>query len=65
MGRDPGELYRGARLGQAIEWVGLPENANALNAQEREFLSASQEAEDQEIAEREAQQRARSSSKGC
>ena len=57
MERDPGELYRGARLAQAVEWANQPENADALNAQEREFLTASREAEDREIAEREAQRK--------
>ncbi len=55
MDRDPGELYRGARLAQAAEWATQPENAAALNAQEREFLSASKEAEEREVAEQEAQ----------
>ncbi len=57
MDRDAGELYRGARLEQADEWARQPENASALNAQERAFLAASEELEAQMAAEREAQQR--------
>lgn len=37
--RDADALYRGARLAQASEWSAL--NPNALNAQERMFLDAS------------------------
>ena len=55
MDRDPGELYRGARLAQALEWAGMVENAGMLNELERAFLEASQELEDRKIAEREAQ----------
>ena len=55
LNHDPGELYRGARLAQALEWFEQPENAGALNRQEQDFLSASQEAAEQEEAAREAQ----------
>jgi WD40 repeat protein/DNA-binding SARP family transcriptional activator len=37
-GRDAGELYRGARLAAALEWVG---DGAALNRLEREFLEQS------------------------
>ena len=51
--RDPAELYRGARLAQAREWVSAHEER--LNASERAFLSASIEQEQQGELEREAQ----------
>ena len=51
--RDPGGLYRGARLAQVGEWAAA--NPTALNAPERAFLAASQEFEQREAAEREAQ----------
>ena len=51
--RDPGALYRGARLAQAAEWAVA--NANALNQPERAFLQASQALEQHEVMEREAQ----------
>jgi DNA-binding SARP family transcriptional activator len=54
-GRAIGELYRGARLGQALEW-----NATAAaqpNALEREFLDASSGEVNREIADRDARQR--------
>ncbi len=38
-GRDPGDLYRGARLARAQEWAG--EHAASLSAAETEFLRAS------------------------
>ena len=38
-GRDPGELYRGARLAGALEWAGAHEAA--LNTAERAFLEQS------------------------
>ena len=41
-GRDPGELYRGARLASALEWSASHEGR--LNALEREFLDASRAA---------------------
>lgn len=52
--RDPGALYRGARLAQAGEWASA--NLTALNAHERAFLEASRAAEQQETMEREAHQ---------
>jgi transcriptional regulator with XRE-family HTH domain len=52
-GRDPAELYRGARLAQAREWSSL--NEGRLNASERTFLAASIEQEEHEALEREAQ----------
>ena len=52
-GRDPGELYRGARLAQALEWALA--NPAELNRLEREFLDASQALAEQEAAERETQ----------
>lgn len=51
---DPGTLYRGARLSQAREWAAL--NPNALNANEKTFLDASDAMERQEQIERAAQQ---------
>jgi WD40 repeat protein/class 3 adenylate cyclase len=51
--REPGELYRGARLVTAGEWaVG---HADELNPLERAFLDASQEMARREEEEREAQ----------
>ena len=41
-GRDPGELYRGARLAAALEWSAG--HADELNATEREFLARSRTA---------------------
>jgi hypothetical protein len=38
-GRDPGELYRGARLAAALDWAGP--HGSELNASERAFLEAS------------------------
>ncbi len=51
--RDEGELYRAARLVQALEWAKgrVPE----LNPLEREFLDASKAWHEREEAEREAQ----------
>jgi WD40 repeat protein/class 3 adenylate cyclase len=53
LGREPGELYRGARLAAAGEWA--QEQGAVLNPLEREFLAASRELEEREEAEREAQ----------
>jgi WD40 repeat protein/class 3 adenylate cyclase len=53
LGREPGELYRGARLAAAVEWAEAHDAA--LNPLEREFLAASQELALREEAEREAQ----------
>jgi DNA-binding SARP family transcriptional activator/WD40 repeat protein len=40
-GRDPAELYRGARLGSALDWAA--EHDEHLNELEREFLAAGRE----------------------
>lgn len=53
LGRDPGVLYRGARLAQAIEWSYAHEED--LNLLERSFLDASHALANQEAVEREAQ----------
>ena len=52
-GRDPAELYRGARLAQMREWAVTSEGK--LNASERAFLEASTQREQHEALEREAQ----------
>jgi WD40 repeat protein/transcriptional regulator with XRE-family HTH domain len=53
LGRDPGGLYRGARLVQAAEWTASqPDDLNAL---EREFLDASQALVESEARQQEAQ----------
>jgi class 3 adenylate cyclase len=51
--RDPGAVYRGARLSQAREWAAL--HPTALNAQEHAFLDGSNTIEQGEAADREAQ----------
>jgi WD40 repeat protein/DNA-binding SARP family transcriptional activator len=51
--RDPGALYRGARLAQATEWLVL--NPDALNAHEFAFLEASSRQALLDVREREAQ----------
>lgn len=51
--RDESELYRGARLAQALDWA--QSRGNELNAQERDFLDASQHAQMRAEEEREAQ----------
>jgi WD40 repeat protein len=58
-GRDPGELYRGARLTGALDWA--REHDGDLNQLEREFLKASQAAAEREVADarRRADQEAR------
>jgi WD40 repeat protein/class 3 adenylate cyclase len=53
LGREQGELYRGARLAAAGEWAEA--HGEALNPLEREFLAASQELAQRREAEREAQ----------
>lgn len=45
--RDPGALYRGARLAQAAEWA--KDHPDELNLAEREFLEASQGLERNEL----------------
>lgn len=52
-GHDPSELYRGARLAQAREWVSV--NEGRLNPSEQSFLAASIEQEEHDAREREAQ----------
>ncbi len=55
MQREPGALYRGARLAQALEWAKT--NADEISAPVREFLGASKqvaEREGQSLAEAEA-----------
>ena len=59
-GRPEDELYRGARLGAALDWAGAAEAE--LTAGEREFLDASKERADAEL--RAAQQRARTEAGG-
>jgi WD40 repeat protein/class 3 adenylate cyclase/predicted Ser/Thr protein kinase len=54
MGREHGELYRGARLAAALEWAG--EGAE-LSAEERAFLDASRIEQEREL--REVRRRAR------
>jgi WD40 repeat protein len=53
-GRDPGELYRGARLAAALDWSS---GRDDLTDGERAFLEASRAAEEREL--REARRRAR------
>jgi WD40 repeat protein/DNA-binding SARP family transcriptional activator len=53
LNQEPGELYRGVRLAQALEWAKT--NSGELNPLEREFLEASGEMREREGAEREAQ----------
>jgi hypothetical protein len=50
--RDTGELYRGVRLAQAVEWA--ESHDDALNPLEREFLFASEELARRQKEEREA-----------
>lgn len=52
-GRDPAELYRGARLAQAGEWAVA--NEERLNEVEHTFLAASIDQEQHDTLEREAQ----------
>ena len=57
LGREPGELYRGARLAQAVEWA-TTQSASRFdmpNRLEREFLEAAQAAVERVEREREAQ----------
>jgi WD40 repeat protein/class 3 adenylate cyclase len=46
-GRDPSELYRGARLSATIEWAAL--HGRELNELEREFLAASRAAGERDL----------------
>ncbi|MBA3428766.1 MAG: winged helix-turn-helix domain-containing protein [Actinobacteria bacterium] len=43
-GRDPSELYRGARLAAALEWADASDNGAGLNRLERRFLTESRTA---------------------
>ena len=52
-GRDPAELYRGARLAQAREWASA--NEERLNVAEQTFIAASIDQEQHDALEREAQ----------
>jgi WD40 repeat protein/transcriptional regulator with XRE-family HTH domain len=52
-GRNESEMYRGARLAQALEWTEA--NAGTLNRLEHEFLEVSKASAEREAAEREAQ----------
>jgi WD40 repeat protein/DNA-binding SARP family transcriptional activator len=58
-GRDPAELYRGARLTAALDWAA--QHDGDLNMLEREFLEASRAAAEHEVADarRRAEQEAR------
>jgi WD40 repeat protein/DNA-binding SARP family transcriptional activator len=52
-GRDEELVYRGTRLGQALEWA--DKHPTELNLLEQEFLETSKSIAEQEFAEREAQ----------
>jgi WD40 repeat protein len=54
-GRDPGGLYRGTRLGNALQWRSAGDNEAELTALEREFLDASIAAEQAQRAAQEAE----------
>lgn len=54
-GRQPGDLYREARLAQALEWATLSGQTEGLSIVEREFLSASREHAEHQVTEREVQ----------
>lgn len=56
MARDPAELYRGPRLGAALEWAGGTGEAT-LNPLERDFLTASRERQQREVRDQAAQVR--------
>jgi WD40 repeat protein/DNA-binding SARP family transcriptional activator len=60
-GRDPGELYRGARLAGALDWA--RDHHADLNDLERRFLEASRAAAEREVADarRRADREARTS----
>lgn len=56
LNRDPGSLYRGARLEQTMEWAA--DNPTEFNPVEQEFLEASwQAAENERLAQEEFQRR--------
>jgi WD40 repeat protein/class 3 adenylate cyclase len=54
-GRDPGELYRGARLASALDWT--TEHNLELNELERQFLGESRSASEREIVQQRATNR--------
>jgi hypothetical protein len=54
-GRDPGELYRGARLAAAVDWAG--QHPDELNALEREFLASGRAGAEREARRQRAQNR--------
>jgi hypothetical protein len=54
-GRDPGELYRGARLAGATDWAA--QHAGELNTLEREFVAASGRAAEREARRQRSQNR--------
>src|SRR5439155_12413779 len=57
--RDPGELYRGARLASALDWAA--QHGDQLNALEREFIQSSRmDAERTERRQRAQNRRLRS-----
>jgi WD40 repeat protein len=55
-GRDPGELYRGARLASALDWAA--QHDDRLNALEREFIRSSR-LESERVARRQRAQNRR------
>ncbi|HEX2995026.1 MAG TPA: tetratricopeptide repeat protein, partial [Anaerolineales bacterium] len=57
LGRDPGALYRGARLKQTLEWVKT--NADLISLSEQEFLDASQKTARKEAGQSQKLVRAR------
>ncbi len=57
LGRDPGALYRGVRLGQMSEWAKA--NADLISLTEQEFLAASQEIAAEEVRQNQRLARAR------
>jgi WD40 repeat protein len=54
LGRDTGDLYRGGRLTQALEWVAQPGHEPTLGPLERVFLDTSRARAEAESCEREA-----------
>src|SRR5512138_3410165 len=57
LGRDPGALYRGARLKQTLDWVKT--NADLISLSEQEFLDASQKTARKEAGQSQKLVRAR------
>ena len=54
-GRDPGDLYRGARLAAALDWTA--QHRGALNRLEREFIDAGRLTADREARRQRSQNR--------